>query len=128
MKNLADLNERAQESFNKVKRNMKLNLSVNTLQENKAGYGVYDLDKFEKAVAEGKYDNDNITPAVAEKLEDNMNYINNSFDFIESLNLPPQLSLAIGYIISHSKTNKIEEIESAIKTLVEYLPQHGGKI
>lgn len=46
--------------------------------------------------------------------------VDNVFNFIDSLNLHPQLSLAIGLIISGHRTENKEDIAKAIVALGEY--------
>lgn len=46
--------------------------------------------------------------------------VDNTFNFIDSLQLPPNLSLAIGLIISGHKTRNKEDIAKAVAALGEY--------
>lgn len=53
--------------------------------------------------------------------ESRAKFVEDSFNFIESLELPTQLSLAIGLIISGHKTDNITDIGNAIQTLEDYI-------
>lgn len=51
----------------------------------------------------------------------NTNEIDKTFDYINSLQLPPQLSLAIGLIISGHKTKNSQDLIKAIESISEVL-------
>lgn len=51
------------------------------------------------------------------RIDTETEFVNNSFDFIESLKLPPQLGLAIGLIISANKTKDRLELIKVIEIL-----------
>lgn len=122
MKNSLDrINEDAMDRFEKLKQKMKLD-TIKRLEEDKQVVAKIcelteeEFQEFQKA------------PEVNEVFKQQTEFVDDSFKFIESLNLPPQLSLAIGYIISHSKTNKIEEISAACQTLEDYIIGKGKEI
>lgn len=112
---LEEINKDAQERFAKLKTKMKLD-------------GISNVSKFQEELTKQLQDKDipknsvladKINEKIANATQKQMNFVDDSFSFIESLNLPPQLSLAIGYIISYGKTKNKSELALAINALGE---------
>lgn len=125
MSNLVDLNERAQDSFNRLRNKMKLDLQAPLIKKG--------IDINEKKIQEmlntpfSHADTINTlknNPALNEAIEE-AQFVDNSFSFIESLNLPPQLSLVIGMLISFNKTNNEADLINARKYLKEFVLMKG---
>lgn len=56
-----------------------------------------------------------------EKAEEACKFVDETFSFIESLNLPPTLSLAIAKIISYGKTKQEIDLSHAADIINEYI-------
>lgn len=120
MSNLADLNDRAQESFNNLKKKFKLNQLVDALpvgEQIRIKEEAVDCEKIEQVIGRTRAAIDYSHTSIKEEATEREEFVDNSFNFIESLNLPSQLSLAIGYIISASKTKKSSELGRAISAI-----------
>lgn len=116
---LKDLNETAQKRFNDLRSKLQLDIQkpiiekAITLTQEKID-NMLDPDDARQTLAH----------AVGEA-SDAANIVDDTFTFIDSLRLPPELSLAIGLIISGNKTNKLLDIENARLTLKKYLYERG---
>jgi hypothetical protein len=111
---LNTLNEKAQEKFDKLKSRMKLDISAK-LEANRR--------IMQEAVRLPEEDFREISedPRVIEVENELKKEVDLAFNYIDSLKLPPQLSLAVGYIVAFSRSNKTIELEIAIETLREFL-------
>lgn len=120
MSDAASLNAKAQESFNKLRTKMKLDLQTPLIKE---GIKINEskiqelFDAPKDTLVSIKYLKDN--PALDKAIEE-IKFVDNSFYFIESLNLPSQLSLAIGLIIAGNKTKDRFELIKAIEILQQF--------
>lgn len=127
---LEEINKDAQERFAKLKHKMKLDLGlsvINTALEIDKAPKI-DMNKLQeiadKQIPPEGHESllnkpSNKAQKEMDKLKDVTNFVNNSFSFIDSLNLPPQLSLAMGLIISYGKTKNHEDLDRAIAALEE---------
>lgn len=113
-KNLDDINNRAQEKFIKLRHKLKLDVqrphiqNAITLTQEKLN----EMDDVRHA--------QNIFEENCQEAVQDARFVDNTFNFIESLKLPKSYSLAIGLIISAHKTNNINmDIEKAIEALKE---------
>lgn len=127
-----ELNKDTQERFLILRRKLKLNV-VESFGEDKVEAAELRERTIKNTLKQEDWDKlsdptKQISAKEAEEIIKAESFINNSFDFIDSLNLPPQLSLAIGLIISHSKTGKMEEISSACQILEDYIIGKGKEI
>lgn len=113
MPNLVELNKRAQDSFNRLKTKLKLDLQAPLIEE-----GIKISEQKIQQMLDAPERIQNIEQlelnSSLNKAEKVAEFVDNSFSFIESLNLSPQLSLAIGLIISASKTRKCSELGQAV--------------
>lgn len=113
---LEELNKDAQERFMILRRKMKLDvINISLEKEN------VPLKPINEKLLQKLLDNKQLQ----NQIDTETDFVSESFSFIESLNLSPQLSLAIGLIISHSKTDKPEEIAQAIQVLENYCVGRG---
>jgi hypothetical protein len=114
-----EINRRAQDKFSSLKTKLKLDLVKQSLHVAKNDV---DLERLEKMFNEGK--KEEVLKEVAENLQvanSKMEFVDASFDFIESLQLPPKLSLAIGLIVSGHKSNNPEDYNNARIAIKEHL-------
>jgi hypothetical protein len=119
MAELDDLNSRAQDSFNRIKQRMQLHLQYKQVKEAK---NLMEED-FQKMQQSGRpIDSIPLENKLQEIAETN-EFVDSTFDFIESLKLPNELSLAIALIVSGYKTNKTEDYRKAIDSLENYIPK-----
>lgn len=116
------INDRAQAKFAELKKKMKLDLQQPVI-EKRPDLTQEKLDQMmdskhiltKQEIKETRIDS-NLNEAVVKAEE-----IDETFEYIDSLKLPSQLSLAIGYIISSYKTNNNDDIALAVAALGEYV-------
>lgn len=116
------LNDRAQQKFNELK--TKMNLHVRESIKDKVGDLTQEkLDNMLNPKHTLTKDELKITRKVPELDEaiNKVDEIQETFDFINSLNLPPQLSLAIGLIISGYKTKNEQDFAKAVLAIGEHI-------
>lgn len=116
------LNDKAQERFLELKK--KMNLIIKDSIKDKVGDLTQEkLDKmmdYNHILTKDEIKITRKNPELDEAINE-ADKIQETFDFIDSLNLPPQLSLAIGLIISAHKTNNKQDIVNAVVALGEYI-------
>lgn len=116
------LNDRAQQKFNELK--TKMNLHIKGSIKDKVGDLTQEkLDKmldYNHILTKEEIKITRKNPELDEAIN-KADEIQETFGFIDSLNLPPQLSLAIGLIISAHKTNDNQDIAKAVVALGEYI-------
>lgn len=111
------LNEVAQERFEKLREKLKLDIIK---RQDTFKRVIKDKDNLtEEEFAE--FQAHPITKQIDKEIEENRDLVDAAFDFIGSLNLPPNLSLAIGLIISAHKTKDNKNLQKAIDALLEDL-------
>lgn len=126
-----NINQKAQLRFSELKRKMKLDLGIPFIEEAiEEGTGAkvkIDREKVEallngeiKTIPElDKYVIENPPVNAFKNLENIGSKVENIFEWIDSLELDPKLSLAIGMIISYKNTNNLEDLQKAIATLYD---------
>lgn len=112
---LEEINKDAKERFSRLKTKMKLDLQDPLIKKGidinkKKIQELLNAPEFIETV--DLRENPRLDEAIKE-----IQFIDNSFNFIESLNLPPQLSLAIGLIIAGNKSKDKFEIIKVIEIL-----------
>lgn len=126
-----NVNQRAQASFAKLKEKMKLDLSLpiinNGLEEASKGKAKpLDYEKLQRIATnsdpklEKEYQTIEATPATEKfisEIKEVKNNIENIFEWIDSLELDPKLSLAIGLIVSYKNTKNTDDLRKAIEAL-----------
>lgn len=125
-----NVNQKAQITFNNLKRKMKLDLGfplITEAIEEGTGHKVeIDREKIEKLLnGEVKsipeleqFKAEKIPKESYKKIENINDSVENIFEFIDSLELDPKLSLAIGLIISYKNTKNTEDLRKAIEALM----------
>lgn len=125
------INDIAQKRFEELKKRFHLNQIAPVLPQHKQeqiNNEVTTKDSIDKVIKETEARiaySPETSDAQASITESKAKFVEDSFNFIESLNLPPQLSLAIGLIISGNKTDNIEDFLKAKNTLKEYILYKG---
>lgn len=126
-----NINQKAQLKFSELKRKMKLDLGIPIIEEAiSEGTGAeikIDREKVEALLA-GKIDKipeleqyiaTNPPVNAFKNLENIGQEVNNIFEWIDSLELDPKLSLAIGLIISYKNTKDNNDLMKAILALMD---------
>lgn len=116
------LNDKVQERFEILKRKMNLNIRE-TIKERPIELTQEKLDNMlnpKHILTKDELKLSNSVAGLSEAV-DEADKVQEVFDFIETLELPPQLSLAIGLIISAHKTNDNQDIVKAVVALGEYI-------
>lgn len=108
-----ELNRIAQERFLNIRKRMSLDIVHEEIARDQVPPQV-DIIKLER-IFSGEAVIGPVT--TTSEIERKTNEIDKIFDFIESLELPPRLSLVIGLIISYDKTKDKTELEKAIKAI-----------
>lgn len=116
-----NLNDAAQKRFQELK--TKMNLHVKEVVKDKVGDLTQEkLDKmmdYNHILTKDEIKITQKNPELDEAIN-KADEIQETFEFIDSLKLPSQLSLAIGLIISAHKTGNKGDIAQAVVTLGEY--------
>lgn len=125
--NSTNLNDRAQKRFQALKKKFHLDQIASVLptdRQDQIRNAVTMKDSIDKVIKETEA-RITYSPDVSDGerwiANEKAQFVENVFKFIETLNLPPQLSLAIGLIISAHKTGNKQDIARAIGALGEYL-------
>lgn len=111
---LKDLNETAQKRFNDLRSKLQLDVQKPIIEK----AITLTQEKIDKMA-----DPDDARQTLAHyvgEAADAANIVDDTFAFIDSLKLPPELSLAIGLIISANKTNNKQDIANAVAALGRY--------
>lgn len=128
-----NINQRAQKTFAELKQKMKLDMGLPLIEqaifEGSGKHIKVDRQKIEDLL-EGKIDNiPELEPYQKQQRKDLPAFkeldkvgesINNIFEWIDSLELDPKLSLAIGLIISYNNTKNYIDLAKAIGALKEF--------
>jgi len=112
-----DLNEKAKDSFARLKTKMKLDLQGKKINEAK----VLLNEEFEQLQKTQKRVDTIPTLEKIDEITEANHFVDSAFDYIEKLKLPPKLSLAIGLIVSGNKTNNPEDYNNARIAIKEHL-------
>lgn len=115
---LDKLNSRALNRFEEIKNKMKFNLGSSVVQDISKEKNTEPITLTQNKVDEMMSQPINSYPenqrdqlvAVAGEVE----FVDNTFDFINSLELPINLAMAVGLIISGAKTKDRNDLEKAI--------------
>lgn len=121
------LNDKAQERFKALRHKLKLDLQKPIFKEVESA-----TLKHIQEVADRPIPSSVLSIHVGDeanqlfnKAKQEVNFVDSSFQFIESLKLPNELSLAIGLIISGHRTNNILEVNDARNILKAYVYKYG---
>ena len=113
------LNERAMEKFNELKRRLQLNVQKDSMS--KAFIAQQErIQELMDASFPLSLDDIRRSPQVQRHMEQAIiaaDDIDKAFNYINSLEMSPNLSLAMGLIISASKTKDIEDLEKAMDAI-----------
>lgn len=109
--NNTELNKRAQERFNALRTKMGLDIIE---REKASGQAPINTEKLERLL-NGESVIGPIETTIG--IEDEVEKIDKVFEFIEDLELPNNLSLAIAQIISFSKSNNKADLHKAISAI-----------
>lgn len=127
-----NVNQRAQLKYSQLKKELKLDVGIplieNIIEEQTGDRIKIDRQKLQalfndeiKVIPElEKYRGISTKLENVKKVEKIVEEIDNTFEFIDSLMLPPQLSLAIGLIIAANNTKNRFELIKAIETLQHF--------
>ena len=104
------INDDAQNRFSKLRQKFKLD-TIKHLEEDKQVVAKV------TGLTEEEFQEFQNTPEVKQVENQKTKLVDDTFDFIESLALPPQLSLAIGLIISANKTKSSANLGKAVAAI-----------
>lgn len=126
------INEKAFDSFNKIKSRMKLNMFREAvLSENYPQQDV-DVQRIQELLDHPEQNDKFKVPAndeVQQKIEETRKFIDDIFDKINALGLPNELSLVVGLLVSGNANPLSRDLAIAHQKLSEYVlevAKHGA--
>lgn len=108
---LRKFNLKAEEAFLRLRKKLKLDIVLAAAKRENVPVGLIDKERVE----------DMLNNTYPKMVEGALFEVDKTFNFIDSLKLQPNLSLAIGLIISASKTNNKSELNKAIAAITKEL-------
>jgi hypothetical protein len=115
MGNLDDLNSKAQERFELLKLK-KWGKNFQVVKESSRRNEVkIDEDKFSKMLSAPVEHTIKGELVANDDVDREATIVTSSLEFIDSLKLPPNLSIAIGYIIASKNKDRVDNLQNAIE-------------
>jgi hypothetical protein len=117
-----NLNRLANERFNVIKDRLKLKMFSQVVERSEYPAKNVDAERIQRLLDHPEF-NDKFEvkePEVQKQIEENREYVNESFSFIQQMQLPAKLALAVAHIISSNKKLSEADLLTAIQILHEH--------